>query len=263
MKRHAIRTANLLAVAMAVGSGAVYAEEDRYFELSAGYEFSSGKYGTTSTTDIVTIPVAAYYETGPWSLKLTVPYIRVTGDGSVLASGGGRGRHATTTSTTTTITTNAGLGDVVALVAYNVYAADEIDAGIDLTGRVKFGTANKTLGTGMNDYAVQMFGYRAFGNFTPSLVLGYEVLGSSTQVPLDSVYYGSAAGDYRFSEMGNGGVEYRYVQKASLTAAEQRELVLYINYGIGQDTYLRGYLLKGFANGSPDSGMGLSLSAMY
>ncbi|HAF43474.1 MAG TPA: hypothetical protein DCK83_00640 [Gallionellaceae bacterium] len=252
-----------LATALLLTAGGASAEEkdDGYLTMMLGYESSSGKYGTTSTTDIVTVPVSALYETGRWMMKLTVPYLQVTGDGSVLASGGGRGRRATTT--TTTRTTNSGLGDVVALLAYNVYAADDVDAGVDLAGRVKFGTANKTLGTGKNDYAAQLYAYHAIGSFTPSLVLGYEVLGSSAEVPLDNVYYGTAAGDYRFGELSNGGVEYRYVQKASATAAEQRELVLYVSREIGRDTFLRGYLLKGYADGSPDSGFGIAISAGY
>ncbi|MDP1633713.1 MAG: hypothetical protein Q8L69_03400, partial [Gallionellaceae bacterium] len=148
-------------------------------------------------------------------------------------------------------------------LAYNIYASDRVDAGIDLAGRVKFGTASKTLGTGMNDYAAQLYAYHAIGDFTPSLVLGYEVLGSSAEVPLDNVYYATAAGDYRFGELTNGGVEYRYVQQASATAAEQRELSLYISREIGRDIFLRGYLMKGYADGSPDSGFGLMLSAVY
>lgn len=251
-----------LATALLFAAGGASAEEkdDGYITMMLGYESSSGKYGAAAATDIVTVPVSALYETGRWMMKLTVPYLQVTGDGTVLASG--RGRRATAT-TTTTRTTNSGLGDVVALLAYNVYAADEVDAGIDLAGRIKFGTANKTLGTGKNDYAAQLYGYRAIDDFTPSLVFGYEVLGSSAEVPLDNVYYGTAAGDYRFGELSNGGIEYRYVQKAAVTAAEQRELVLYVSREVGRDTFLRGYVLKGYADGSPDSGFGIAISAGY
>jgi hypothetical protein len=266
-KRLLGRNLTWLATALlAVAAGGANAEEseDAYLTMMLGYESSSGKYGTASTTDIVTVPVSALYETGRWTMKLTVPYIQVTGNGTVLASGGGRGRRATsTTTTTTTRTTNSGLGDVVALVAYSVYTADEVDAGIDLAGRVKFGTANKTLGTGKNDYAAQLRTYHAVGDFTPSLIVGYEVLGSSNEVPLNNVYYGSVTGDYLFGELTNAGVEYRYAQKASVLAAEQREAVIYLNREVGRDVYLRGYLLKGYANGSPDSGFGLSISATY
>lgn len=254
----------LAAVMVLFATGALADEEqDSYLTMMLGYESTSGKYGAASTTDIVTIPVSALYETGRWAMKLTVPYLQVTGEGDVIASGGGRGGRTTSTTLTTIRTTRSGLGDVAAMLTYNVYAAEDVDAGIDLAGRVKFGTASKTLGTGMNDYAAQLYAYRAIGDFTPSIILGYEVLGSSAEVPLDNVYYGTVAGDYRFGELTNGGVEYRYAQKASVTAAEQREAVLYANRQVGRDTYLRGYLLKGYSDGSPESGYGVVLSVVY
>ncbi len=252
-------TLGLLAV-LAFGAGAALADENSRTTLSAGYDFSSGEYGTATTTDIATLALSALHERGPWALKLTVPYLQVTGDGSVLASG--RGRRATTVAATTR-TTNSGLGDVMAMVSYQLHSSDDQASGLAVAGRVKFGTANKTLGTGKNDYAAQLYGYHALGDFTPSLVLGYEVLGSSAEVPLDDVYYGTAVGDYRFGELSNGGIEYRYVQRASATAAERRELVLYVNREIRRDTFLRAYLLQGYADGSPDSGFGIAISAGY
>src|SRR5512141_1890866 len=122
MKQHTCRIACLLATATMLMAGAVQAaEEDSYFTLGAGFDYTSGKYGTTSTTDILTVPVSALYETGPWSLKLTVPYMQVSSDGEVIASGRygrGRGMNATTTTTsvTTTRTTQSGLGDVAVML---------------------------------------------------------------------------------------------------------------------------------------------------
>lgn len=255
-----------LAAALLLAAGSANAEEpeDSYLTLMLGYESSTGKYGTTSSTDIETMPLSALYESGRWGWKLTVPFLRTTGEGTVIASGGGRGRWApTTTTTTTTRTTRAGLGDVVAMAIYNLYAADEVDAGMDMALRVKFGTANKAMGTGENDYAVQMYAYHALGDFTPSLLVGYEMLGDSAEFQFDNVYYGVAGANYRFSERADTGVEYRYAQQASATSAEQREAFLYLNYETGQDVFLRMFLQKGYANGSPDSGFGLALSAVY
>lgn len=259
MKRQNGRVAGMLLLVC----GGAQADEAGHLTLSAGYEYSSGKYGTTAATDIVTVPVSALYRTGPWALKLTVPYLQVTGEGDVIASGGGRGRRTTSTTATTAQTTRSGLGDIVAMASYRIYAAEQVDAGVDLAGRIKFGTADKTLGTGRNDYAAQLYAYRAIGDFTPSLVYGYEVLGSSADVPLDNVYYGAVAGDYKFSDLTHAGAEYRYVQKAAATAAEQREAVLYLNRAIATDVYLRVYLLKGYSAASPDRGYGLSISSVY
>ena len=258
--------AGTLAVTMGLISGATHAEEDSFLTLGAGYEFSTGKYGTTSNTDIVTIPLTALYESGPWSLKLTVPYLRITGVGDVIVSSRSGGMHGTSTTTTTTVTkstTRSGLGDIATMLTYNLYSGEDFESGIDLSGRIKFGTASTTLGTGENDYAVQMLFYHDVGNFTPSIMFGYEMLGSTDQLPLNNVFYGSVGSSYSFSDQVGVGAEYKYSQRASATAAEQRELTLYANYQIGTDVFLRGYLMKGYTTGSPDSGYGLSLAAVF
>lgn len=253
----------LLAAGLALlCSRAAIAAEDSFLTLSLGYESSTGKYGTTSSTDIETVPLYALYESGRWGWKLTVPFLRTTGEGTVIASGGGRGKHATTT-TSTTRTTRSGLGDVVAMAIYNLYAADEVDAGMDMALRVKFGTADKAMGTGENDYAVQMYAYHALGDLTPSLLVGYEMLGDSAELQFDNIYYGVAGANYRFSERADAGVEYRYAQQSSATSVEQREAFLYLNYEAGRDVFLRVFLQKGYSEGSPDSGYGLALSATY
>lgn len=263
MKRQTGWIERLAVAALIFVSGGVCADEDRNFTMIAGYDSSSGKYGTASTNDIVSIPVSALYETGNWALKLTVPYLQVTGEGDVIASGGHGGRRGSTTTTTTTRTTRSGMGDIVTMATYNLYSADESDSGAELTGRIKFGTASKMLGTGENDYAAQLFAYHALGDFSPGLMAGYEVLGSSAELPMNNVYYGSVGGDYKFSGKTRGGAEYKYAQQATATGAELRELTLYASHQVSSGVYLRGYLLKGYSDASPDSGFGLSISSAF
>ncbi|MDD2929998.1 MAG: hypothetical protein PHY50_09290, partial [Sideroxydans sp.] len=246
-------------------SGAALAEDDSYLSMSVGLERSSGKYGGTSTTDTTSIPLSLRYATDDWSLKLSVPYLFVTGDGSVIVSGGGRGRRSTTTTTTTstTRTTTSGVGDVVAFASYSLLRSEEGDAGLDVAGRIKFGTANTKLGSGENDYAVQASSYVALGDFTPSLMLGYEKLGSTATAPLDNAAYASAGLDYLLGDASNIGMDYWYAQQASATGYAQKELSLYAATQIGEDVSLRAYVMKGLSDGSPDSGYGVSLSSGF
>jgi len=254
-------------MAAVVGSLPIaHADDESYLTLSSGFDYSTGKYGGTSTTNTTSIPVSALYETGAWSLRLTVPYLIVSGAGDVVVSGRTGGRRATSTTTTTvtkTRTTQTGVGDVVTMATYNLYMNDDFDTGVDLTGRVKFGTANKAFGSGLNDYSVQMYSYTRFGDFSHSLSLGYEVVGSSTTAPMNNVFFGSIGTRYSLSEETSLGMDYRYAQKASITGAEQSDATLYVSQQLGADTYLRGYVMQGFANGSADNGAGLSLSITY
>jgi hypothetical protein len=260
MKRWILPAAILLAM-----GGTAWAEDDSHLSMSVGLEHSAGKYGGTSSTDITSVPVALRYATDDWSLKLSVPYLFVTGDGSVVVGSGGRGRHSTstTTTTTTTRTTTSGIGDVVAFASYSLLRSEEGDAGLDVAARIKFGTASTKFGSGENDYAAQASTWAAFGNFTPSLMLGYEKLGSTAAVPLDNAAYGSLGLDYLLSDESNMGMEYWYAQQASATGYAQKELSLYAATQIGKDSHLRAFVMKGLSDGSPDTGYGVSLSSGF
>ncbi|GAB5605840.1 hypothetical protein [Sideroxyarcus sp. TK5] len=266
-----------VAVWMAASNSA-WAEGDGYLSLGIGFDRSSGKYGGTSTIESTSIPISLRYARDDWSLKLTVPYLSVTGDGSVIINGirgsgsggmrmgigmGGGGGTSTSTTTSSSRVTNSGLGDVSLFASYAVWQNEEGDAGLDAAARVKFGTASTTLGSGENDYAAQLASYASFGDFTPSLMIGYEKLGSTATAPLDNAAYGSAGLDYLLSDESNMGVEYWYAQQASATGFAQKELSLYAATQIGDAATLRAYVMKGLSDGSPDSGLGVSLSSGF
>ncbi len=84
--------------------------------LSAGVDYSTGKYGDTSSTDILYLPLAAKYERDKWIFKLTVPFIRVTGPGNVVRD---IGRVADRPAGARR--TEEGLGDLVLGVTRNIY----------------------------------------------------------------------------------------------------------------------------------------------
>ncbi len=130
------------------------ARADDDFSLATGFDFSSGKYGAKLATDILYIPVTAKYEWDDGFVKLTVPYIVVTGPGGVVRGVG----LLHPTRLRTTRTTAAGLGDVTASAGRTVYSGDALS--LDLVGNVKFGTADekKGLGTGQNDYSGEVDG---------------------------------------------------------------------------------------------------------
>lgn len=257
--------ANILMGMAVMASPNAHADEDTYLTLSSGFDYSSGKYGTTSVTNTVSVPVSALYETGAWTLKLTAPFLIVTGEGDVVVSGrtGGRRASATTTTTTKTRTTQSGLGDVVTMATYNLYSSDDSDSGIDLTGRIKFGTASKAFGSGLNDYSAQLYAYTSVGELSPSFSLGYEVVGSSATEPMNNVFFGSVGTSYRLSDKTRIGMDYRYAQKSTVTGSEQQDASLYASQELTPDVYLRGYVLKGFSSGSADTGFGMSIATTF
>ena len=70
-------------------SGAAFAQAG--FSLGPTFDYSSGKFGGTQSTDVTSVGVAARYERGPLSLRINVPYVRIDGPGNVVPSGDSRG----------------------------------------------------------------------------------------------------------------------------------------------------------------------------
>jgi hypothetical protein len=238
----------------AIAAPGAWAVDGGNFSVAAGFDYSTGKYGAASSTSILSIPVVGMYSSGLWAFKLTVPYVRISGPGGVSPNG-----IRTMAVSTTKNTTESGLGDLVAAATYNIYPGNEKEPWVYLTGKIKFGTADTALGTGRNDYAAQIDVYQNFGRFTAKGALGYEILGSPAGVSMNNVAYGIFGGYYQITDQTVGGAEVRLSQKPSMIGAEQRELTVYASHGIDKGLKIRGYVLKGFADGSPDSGFGLLL----
>jgi hypothetical protein len=251
-----------LAAVLITACPATWAADE--WKFGTGYNYSSGDYGDTVDTEITSIPFSLTYETGPWSVKVTVPYLRITGPGDVVP-GVGRGRRGGTTAPTTTVQTNSGLGDVVVAGTYNVYNDVASGVAVDLGGKIKFGTADidKNLGTGENDYGVQVDAYKTLGKWTVFSGLGFTALGSSPTVPLDNVFNINAGGTYKISSASSAGLSYDYRQKSSDTGHPQSELTAFFVHKFDQTWKAQTYLMKGFSDGSPDWGGGASIAYAF
>ncbi|ARO88794.1 hypothetical protein EBAPG3_014020 [Nitrosospira lacus] len=158
------------------------------FTISAGTDFSTGKYGGTASTDIWYVPFVGRYDRGPASFRLTVPYLNITGPGNILGpgiggidgaggigggGGGGGGVFAcgedrrrgadkpeddgtctdtgaggTPATNAVTRRTESGLGDLVAGFTYNLLDHKPSGLVFDITGRIKIPTASAARGLG-------------------------------------------------------------------------------------------------------------------
>ena len=254
--KHRNLTARLTAILSGVAlllAQAAWADNEK-FSLATGFDYSTGKYGTASTTNIFSIPVVGKYTTGPWVFKLTAPYLHISGMGGVVPGTG----HIKASGYTGN--TQSGLGDAVAAATYNLYENNASSRSIDLTGKIKLATADANLGSGANDYAAQMDVYQSLDKFTAMGTLGSKVLGSPAGITLNTVLYGSFGGVYQFSNQTSGGMDMSLTQGPSTTTAGQQELTAYVSYKIDKRLKAQGYVLKGFSDGSPDKGVGALFS---
>ncbi|KRE85839.1 hypothetical protein ASG75_09800 [Rhodanobacter sp. Soil772] len=250
--------------------------DDGRFSLSAGADYSSGKYGTDTTTDIWSVPVAAAYQTDRWTFKLTVPYINISGAGNVIPGVGkvnngnpkGRGRGnggGTTLAPGSTSGSASGLGDITASAGYELFGSADRTFGLDLTGKVKFATAdeNKGLGTGKNDYGLALDTYKVSGAWTAFGGVGWMKYGSSQYIQLKNGFNANIGADYKLSAGDSIGAYYYYRERIADTGASQSELTGYWNHKFNDSLRVQAYALAGFADGSPDYGVGASLKYTF
>lgn len=261
------KTKYLAAGVIMLAAQASWAEEGAW-TVGTGYNFSSGKYGTSTTTDITSVPLTAAYEQGPWTMKLSVPYVSIDGSSDVVVGigrpnrGQGVGSGGTTT---TTRRTESGLGDVTAAATYNFFNDAAAQMGADVTAKVKFGTADeaKGLGTGENDYSLALDVYKRIDRWTVFGGVGYSVLGSSSDIKLDNVFNANAGAAYKVSDQGSAGMAYDYRQKTSSGGDEQSEMTAFYSHRFDKSWKGQAYVLSGFSDGSPDWGGGLSVGYAF
>jgi hypothetical protein len=257
------------ACAVALSIGAVsfsYAADEGELRLGVGADYTRGTYGTGTETTILSIPFSARYETDRWTYKLIVPWLDVKAPANVVPGVGrvdnsGKPKRRNFAGTTS----ETGLGDVVGAATYNVWYNEDTEQGIDLTGRVKLPTADaaKGLGTGSTDFGLQADLYRTFDRTTLFGDVGYTFFGHSDYVELkNAVNYGIGASQ-KMNERDSVGASVDGRQKASVGGAPQRELTLFWNRRLERDMRFQAYVLFGFANGSPDFGLGVSAAKTF
>ncbi|MHA6205988.1 transporter [Dyella soli] len=252
-----------------------HADDNSTIKLGAGIDYTSGKYGTSTTTDITQVPVTLGYDVGDWSFKLDVPYIHVSGADNVIPGigpvknnnpkgrGKGKGNSAAPPPTTTAATSGSasGLGDITAAATYEAYSNKSANFGIDLTGKVKFGTADadKGLGTGKNDYSFAVDMYKGYGAWTVFGGVNYTWLGSSQYIRLNDVFGANVGASYKLDTHSSFGAYYDYREKASSTSFARNELTGYYSYKFASAWKAQAYVTKGFTDGSPDWGVGANM----
>ena len=241
---------------------------DNMANISFGYEQTSGDYGSSTNTDIISMPVNLQYMNETWRFKLSVPFISVTGDGTVIPgtnavisgispfSGSGSGSLSTTT-----VDTQSGLGDIITSVSYALSA--DVDSFIfsELTAEIKWGTASaeKYLGTGENDYSVSLYTIYEKFDLKPFLSLGYLLMGDTSLTNYNDVVFSTAGLMFQLNEDSVLSLAYDYQQTTITGADDSQTLSLYLNKRLNPDWMASAYVLSGLSDAVADSGFGFTL----
>lgn len=240
-----------------------FAIAESAFSLTSGVDYSSGKYGQSKSTDITYIPLVAKYETETTTLKLTIPWLQITGPGDVV------GVDATLVKDDSNrkITTESGLGDVVFSATRTIANFGETRPLIlDITGKIKFATASKSkgLGTGENDYTVELDAYKPLDNpITLFGGLGYKKMGDPEDINLNNVWFASAGLSYKINPSTSAGVMGDYRQETLNTSYPMREVTAFVTHKFNAQYKLQSYLTHGYSDVSADWGGGVMLGCSF
>lgn len=227
---------------------------DGELSAGAGIDYSRGDYGTGSETRILSIPFMARYDSDPWKLKATIPYLRVTGSGDVIPGVGrtNRGRRGETT--------ESGIGDTILAGSYSVLYDAPSKFGLDLTAKLKLPTGDEQrgLGTGSVDKTLQTEAFKAIDRLTVFGTLGYTIFGDSDVVDLKNGYLYEVGASARVNATDSVGASLYGRQRVVEGGSPQRELTVFWNRRVAKAQRLQAYFLLGLADGSPDVGVGAS-----
>lgn len=230
-----------------------------------GVDYTTGKYGAPEETRVVYVPLTFKYEGQRLALRLTVPYIRISAPvgGDIIAIGPD---GQPIRSSTGLRKTNSGLGDVVAAVGYTMFDAGASSGTLlDVTAKIKFATADdvRGLGTGENDYSLQLDFYQTISSFTALATAGYRVYGDPPGIELDDVFFGSLGGIFKLSPETSAGLVFDYRNNIVPRTDPQRDLTAFVMRKLGKRYKVQGYAARGFSDASPDWGAGLMFTVGF
>lgn len=219
--------------------------------VTTGLDYSSGKYGTNETSETWYLPIAAKYETGPVTLKLTIPYLRITNavvdqDGVPVSNCGG---------------TETGMGDITASAGYALLDGSQGGWLLDAVGKVKLPTAESScLGNNKTDYALQFDVAKSFGSITGFGTLGWKDMGNSD---FRNPVYASLGVATKIAPATTIGAAYDWRQKLTSSGDPISEASIFLSQKLGNEWKLQVYAVKGFSDNSPDHGGGVMVSYTY
>ncbi len=233
------------------------------FGISLGAEYTTGKYGSTESTDVQYYPLTLQYETGRWLWWARIPYLVMEGPGDVVIIGSGMGGRRSAT-TTTTRRSESGPGDIITAASYRLLQQTENRPALDLAGKVYFGTADETrgLGSGENNYAAQLGLMKDVGAWSTTGTVGYLITGDPAGTVYEDVFYGAVDVARNFDRHSLGAI-LEAQQETLASAGAPARITGYLTVRPGSRTELTAYLLHGLTDAAPDRGVGVTILRRY
>lgn len=227
------------------------------WEPSIGVDYSTGSYGATEDTEVLYVPLGLRASTDRWRFDVAAPWLRIKGPagsvvGGVVIPGGGP------------VTTRDGFGDVTASATYQLVEPQAGRTQWELGVGAKFDTAEEGLGTGENDYNVQL-GVRHPVSDTLTLMgsVGYQWLGDPVAFELEDGPTAMIGVNYAANPRANFGIQASYRNEYLAGFDEQVTLNPYFRLDSESGLSFTGYATAGLTDSTPDFGVGIIVGRAF
>lgn len=160
------RAARLITIAVLAWPCAALAQD---IGVGTGASHFSGRFGGAERSEIDSVYLSANAVLDGWRLDLTLPYLRLAGAGTIEIGGiivpiEGSGRVE-------------GVGDLTVRVTRALPESLGLPIQLSLAGQVKLPVGAASVSTGKPDFAFELAASRDVGRFSPSVTVGYRILG--------------------------------------------------------------------------------------
>jgi hypothetical protein len=250
-------------IAMMVLNTTAQSADGRWF-FSTGVDYSSGDYGETSDTTIVTVPFTAGYVAQRWSAMLTVPIVNIQGPGTIVPGGLGNGGlvggllgSTPTSAASGSGVDTTGLGDVSLTASATPYIS-EGGTQLMVISRIRAATGDVDDALGTGEWAASLsggfrhpLGQRAnvYGS------VGYERAFESGS----SGIIGALGAESYVADRVQLGAVLNYAQATSDLQRDGAQAGAYVSYDVSQSTRFQAYGAAGLSDTSPDVAAGLRM----
>ncbi len=232
-------------------------EEDRVgltpvlLQWSTGFDFSRGDYGLDQDTTVYYVPLGVTIDYDRFRARVSIPFLVSSGPTRI-----------DSLETVTDSGERRGLGQ---LQLSGSYLFDPISEGLpylELSTKVTAPTeTSSSLGTGLWALALQADFFQRVGRFTPYLSAGrkfYIECGCDDR--LKHRFFASVGSSFALTETIDLGLGYDWLEAAVKGVSDSHEIVPYASLRLNQNWSLGPYAVFGLSDGSPDYGVGFSLS---
>lgn len=298
-----------LVVPVGLGAGVAHAQTDKVeqqvlatpgnLRIATGFGYSKGDYGDVTGTEVFSVPVSLTYSEGPLKIRVSVPWVRIDGPGSLLSTpqgAGGGGSSGTgggeieiededdedededdddsliddgseaeariaAASLAPLRNQRSGIGDVAVAVTYSIDLGS--DFYLEPTARLKLPTASrrKRLGTGKVDLTLSSDLVKEVGNATFYVHGRRKFTGRPANSSIRSIWGAGAGASLMVKDGLAIGADYDWQQSSFRGGQSASEVTGWINLRLAPGFALTGYAGTGLNASSADviAGMGLSI----